>query len=544
MLRSSFPSRVALVVLAFGVGGCALLLDTEPLQQEQGAPTVGAGAAGAPAAGKGGGAGQGGEAGGPGGAGGEAGAGQGGVGGGQAGAAGGPEGCSISLACEDGDPCTLDQCLWDKKDCDEEDCLSQDGTPLGTCIRSPWNGTGMAPDFISGPLEFGKSLGQPVIRPVSGAFLIGVHKPETDDVILLRLDKGLQNTPKALLKNLLAAKGQGAFALRSSPAIQALPGGRALLLFGASNGSQSGLFGAVLDVSKLTLEAAPVALALDGYDAPSGKVVPQLFPSNASGNAWTIQWIGSDKKLRHVALSLEGITLTPSAPTKTTTTQGVESFAAVPGTGASWGALLQRGPLVEAWHATDNTSQLAGAPGVTQPAGISAASLADGLALAAYADGVPGGENAMYLRLLTCSNGGCSLGTLQGDLGAESSVGLYPALHAAPLGADPGVTQLAVSNMVYVGLDGGKLGSLGLLSVQRFTVSPSGSGVKVGEAPPVNPGFVVFPADLDDKTLAVMRTHTAASVAKDGQIGLAWLEGSESTTLHATRYSTFQCPLP
>jgi hypothetical protein len=402
----------------------------------------------------------------------------------------------------------------------------------------------MAPDFISGPLEFGNSLGQPVIRPVSGAFLIGVHSPDAGDVTLLRLDQGLQSAPKALLKNLLVDQGQGGFEVRSSPAIEALPAGRALLVFGASDGAQDGLFGAVLDVKALKLLGAAVPLALDGYNAPSGRVVPQLFPSNAAGTAWTVQWIGSDKKLRHVALSLGGTTLTPSALTETTTTLGVESFAAVPGTGGSWGALLQRGPVVEAWHAADKTSQIPGAPGVKKPAGISAAPLANGLALAAYADGVPGGESAMFLRLLACSAAGCSLGTLQGDLGAESSAGLYPALHAAPLGAAPGVTQLAVSNMAYVGLDGGGFGSLGLLSVQRFTITQNGSGVTLGEAPPINPGFVIFPADLDDETLALTRTHTAASVAKDGQIGLAWLEGSAPTTLRATRYSTFQCPLP
>ncbi|MCS6902594.1 MAG: hypothetical protein RMJ98_23090, partial [Myxococcales bacterium] len=242
-------------------------------------------------------------------------------------------------------------------------------------------------------------------------------------------------------------------------------------------------------------------------------------------------------------LGLDQEKLTP--PVKVNEAGGnVRALAAVQGTGSSWGALLVRGPSVEGWHPSGTSAQLPGAPDVKQPAGMSAARLGDGFALAAYADGTPQSGGKIFLRVLACSTTNCNVGTLQGDLGAVATLGLFPALHARSLEVDPMMTQLVLANMVYPTFQG-NLGYLGIFTVDRFKLTQDGQGYVASEAPQVNPRYALFPADLTQLSVMTPRSLPAVQVASSGRIGLAWVEGKEpAQSLRFSRYGMVECQAP
>lgn len=519
-----------MALLALGGSGCVWLLDVDALQD--GAAGA-AGSAGSEAAGVGGG-GNGGEASG---AGGEAGA---------AGSGGtGEERCSLSLECEDGDPCTLDQCLLDGQDCDQGGCLDDQGNGLGTCSRGPWEGAGLGAELPPSTLVSAGRVGQPTLATIAGAYVVAAHRSELgeDDIGLVRIPDDNGPIQKASLRKLLEGIA-GDWIPRSSPALRALPSGDVLAVFGAAQEQSSGLRAVIFDPTTLAIKTSAV-VSNDGYDAPATGYVPQLFPIDGGGSQWLIQWVGgAGGALRYAGLGVDQGKLVP--PTKVNDAGvggGVKALAAVEGTGSSWGALLLRGPSVEAWHPSGTSAQIAGALDVAQPAGMSAARLGDGFTLAAYGDGTPQDGGKIFLRLLACSTASCNVGTLQGSLGAEeATTGLYPALHASPLDGDPTTTQLVIANMFYPPFNGG-LGYLGIFTVDRFKLQQDGQGYVASEAPPVNPRYALFPGDLNQVNVTTARSLPAVQVAGSGRIGLAWVEGPEpAQSLRFSRHGVIQCP--
>lgn len=530
MRRSFSWARSLLPLLALPVAGCIWLLDTDELQKNDSTAAAGQPASAGSS-----------QEGGQGGTGADAGAG----GSLQAGAGGSvqPTACALSLECEDGDPCTVDSCSLDGQDCDQVGCVDAQGNGTGTCSRGPWTGEGLVAQSLPGTLTAAEVLGQPVITAADGAFLIAVHWREQDkeDVTLLRVgtDAVVQ---KVSLQKLLTDSGAGDWIPRSSPALKALPGGRALAIFGASQGDKSGLRAAILNAQTLAIVASE-QISEDGYDAPPAEYVPQAFP--LGGTQWLVQWVGTaDGALRYAGVGVESNKLVPpSTINDSNTGKGVKSLAAVEGTGLAWGALLLHGTSVEAWHPSGTSAQLAGALDVAKPAGMSAARLGDGFALAAYADGTPQDGGKIFLRLLACTSSKCDVGTLQGSLGADQSTsGLYPALHAHALDPDPQLTQLVIANMLYPTFGGG-LGYLGLFTVDRFKLVQDGQGYIASEAPQINPRYALFPGDLTQANVTTPRSRPAVHVASDGHIGLVWIEGATPTQgLRVAFYGTTQCP--
>jgi hypothetical protein len=523
--------RAGAALLALGMSGCVWLLDIDGLQGGQGA---------AGAAGTGGNAGAGGEAGSAGEAGSSAGA------AGDAGAGGGVgTACTLSLACEDGDPCTKDTCTFEGKDCDQESCLDGEGKALGVCGREPWTGTGLGADLLPATLLGAERIGQPTLVDLPGAYVAAAHRSELgeEDVALLRVADGGAAIQKVSLRKLLEGSPGSGWIPRSSPALRTLPGGDVLAVFGASEGDKSGLRAVILGGGSLAVKALAV-VSDDGYSAPAGQYTPQLFPIDGAGTQWLVQWVASaDGPLRYAGLGAEQGKLIPPVKVNDAGTN-VRALTAVQGTGSSWGALLLRGPSVEAWHPSGKSTQIAGAPDVKKPAGMSAARLGDGFALAAYADGTPQDGGKIFLRVLACSTASCNVGTLQGDLGTAASSGLYPALHARALDADPAITQLVLANLVYPTFPGG-LGYLGIFTVDRFKLTQDGQGYIASEAPQVNPRYALFPADLTQLNATTPRSLPAVQVASSGRIGIAWVEGAEpAQSLRFARYGTVQCPSP
>ncbi|MCS6898289.1 MAG: hypothetical protein RMJ98_00680, partial [Myxococcales bacterium] len=231
---------IGATLLALGGSGCIWLLDIDGLQGGHGGAGGAGGQEGTGGSGVGGGAGAGGSSGTSGMAG-----------------SGGAVSCALSLACEDGDPCTKDTCTLNGKDCDQNSCVDSEGKGIGVCGREPWTGTGLGVDLLPATLLGAERIGQPTLVDLPGAYVAAVYWSDLgeEDVALLRVEDGATSIQKVSLRKKLEGGPGTDWIPRSSPALRALPGGDILAVFGASQEAKSGLRAVILAGSTLAVKA-------------------------------------------------------------------------------------------------------------------------------------------------------------------------------------------------------------------------------------------------------------------------------------------------